>query len=102
MDALGAASVHGPEGLQAAREAGLRDAKLTGVRSRALAGPGPRMPAGEAVSSGTAGASLLARADAPLGHPLPFCIAAGGTGSSRCGAVVGCRCGCGGPRFPAG
>jgi len=26
MDALGAASVHGPEGLQAAREAGLRDA----------------------------------------------------------------------------
>jgi hypothetical protein len=26
MDALGAASVHGPEGLQAAREVGLRDA----------------------------------------------------------------------------
>lgn len=26
MDALGAASVHGPKGLQAAREAGLRDA----------------------------------------------------------------------------
>lgn len=36
------------------------------------------MPAGEAVSSGTAGASLLAPVLAPLGDPLPFCIAAGG------------------------
>ena len=41
MDALGAALVHGPEGLQAAREAGLRDARLTGFdpelwRARAL------------------------------------------------------------------
>jgi hypothetical protein len=37
MDALGAASVHGPEGLQAAREAGLRDA------SSPLFDPGPGM-----------------------------------------------------------
>jgi hypothetical protein len=34
MNALGAASVHGPEGLQAAREAGLRDASSPLVRSR--------------------------------------------------------------------
>jgi hypothetical protein len=41
MDALGAASVHGPEGLQAAREAGLRDA------SSPLFDPGQAWPTSE-------------------------------------------------------
>lgn len=41
MDALGAASVHGPEGLQAAREAGLRDA------SSPLFDPGQAWPSSE-------------------------------------------------------
>ena len=97
---LGAASVHGPEGLEAAREAGLRyavspvfDPELWRAAGRDLVlVPGVMTPT-EIWRARTLGCRLVKlfpaaalgphywrRLIAPLGAPLPFCIAAGGLG----------------------
>jgi hypothetical protein len=75
---LEAASVHGPEGLQAAREAGLRDASSSLFdpelwRARAL---GCRLV--KLFPAAPLGPHYWRQLLAPLGDPLPFCIAAGG------------------------
>jgi 2-dehydro-3-deoxyphosphogluconate aldolase/(4S)-4-hydroxy-2-oxoglutarate aldolase len=98
--ALGAASVRGPEGLEAAREAGLRyavssvfDPELCHAAGRDLVLVPGVMTFTEIWRARALGCRLVKlfpaamlgphywrRLSAPLGAPLPFCIAAGGLG----------------------